>query len=158
MPEYANPDTVQKIEEAREEVDSEKLTGSDKVKARRDLAREDTPDPNRPDLSVKADVTFRGHEFTFTELGESELEAMEYRDIEEGDIEQGTKAAEYIYRLIGKHGVGTDEQYWRQYSMQSVKGEEGLLDLFNKIVEEFNEEVDPEVLEESGNLPEQTKD
>lgn len=166
---FDNPETVKKIEQAREQLDDtpgSALDASDDAdelpdisegqatEARRRVAREEHDDSfedTRPDLQVTTTVEFRGHEFEFTELGARELEATKFHDIDEGDIERGSEAAEYVYKTLGDIGVGTDEAYWRRYSMQSVSGQDGLIDLFNRVITAFNEDIDIEDVEAAGN-------
>lgn len=159
-PPLKNPETKEKIREARDELAGKRaaeappdVSEEEAEEARRTLAREPAPDPDnpRPDLQVTAEVEFRGHPFEFTELGDSELEATKFSDIEEGDVERGTEAAQYVYQTLGRHGVGTDEDYWRQYSMQPVNGEDGVMELFNRLIGAFNEDVDLDEMNAAGN-------
>lgn len=161
---YANPETAEKIKQAREELDSTGTGGSgdgsppdvspgEARAAERELAREDAPDAEnpRPDLRVTETLEFRGHSFAFHELGDQELEAAQFSDIDEGDVEQGSKAGQYVYETLGAAGVDTDEAYWRQYDLQASGDTDGVMDLFNAVVQAFNEDVDVEQLEAAGN-------
>lgn len=167
---YTNPETDQALNEALREIGSgtpvtegddaiPELSPEQEDKARRTVAREDQIDDDfddpRPDLRERATVDFRGYPFEFTELGDSELEAADFADIDEDDIQAGSEAGEYVYRTLGKHGVNTDEDYWRQYSLQGTGDKEGLMDLFTRVIMAFNEDVDPEEVEAAGNLPSQ---
>lgn len=157
---YTNPETDQalneKLAEIQEEQDEESLpdiSPAEAEEARRTLAREDDVDDEnpRPDLRVTTTEEFRGHEFEFTEFGGDELKAAEFSDIDDGDVKRGTEAGEYVYEVLGKHGVNTDEEYWRQYSIQPSKGEDGVIELFAAAMDAFADDVDEEALEAAGN-------
>lgn len=143
--------------DTQQEADQElpNISPGEAADARRTLAQEEAPDPEnpRPDLRVTADVEFRGHTFSFTEIGDAELEAAGFQDIDEDDIEANTEAGEWIYETLGDAGIDTDEEYWRQYSLQPVNGSDGIVQLFGRVVESFNDDIDMDELEAAGNSP-----
>lgn len=158
---YANAETVEQIEQAREEVggsatkDDEdasfpEFSEEEVEEARHTIASEEQPDGELPDLRITETVGFRGHDFEFGELGKSQLEASKFSDMEEGDVERGTEAGEFVYKAVAKASVDADLDYWSQYDLQSPGDTDGVMDLFNRIIQAHND-VDPEELEKAKN-------
>lgn len=153
QPDYQNSETQDDILGALEdsnESDLPQMSASEQTEARHTIASEEQPDGELPDLRVTETVDFRGHDFEFTELGELELEATQFSDVDEDNVEEGSEAAKFAYRVLGESSVDADEAYWRQYSLTAPGDTDGIMDLFTDVVDAFSD-VDPEELEQAGN-------
>lgn len=141
-----NPETKSRLDEARlerqREEKQEEIEETQKAaSARQKLADEEQPDPDAEkeealqDLLETTTVEFRGREFDFAEFGDTIIEAQEFSDL---DAEEGSKAANFVYEVLGKKCVSpeyADEEFWRNFDFGSEDGN-GILNLFNRLVEE----------------------
>lgn len=117
----------------------EAATQRDLAEAQTILANEADPEKTvagGPDLRVTETIEFRGHPFEFAEPGDGMLDAAKFRDVEDGDVERGMDAAEYVYEMLGKVS-DYSEEYWRRYDPQDNHGAEGVMTLFSRIAETF---------------------
>lgn len=137
---YDNPDTKEELDEKRKQLERHDKAQQAEAAAehqgtRSALADEDQPDPSAPDLRETYTVAFRGHDFEFYELGDAALEAAQYQDIDDDDIEQGTEAAQFMYRTLGDKAVtdAIDAAYWRQYDFGDV------MDVFFELIEQASD-------------------
>lgn len=144
---YDNPEVKDELDEKRQRLqqhrEEEKAKqAADAKTSRQMIADEEQPDPNAPDLRETYTVDFRGHDFTFYELGDVAIEAAQYQGADD-DVEEGTKAAHFVYRTLGEKSAdpGVNESYWRQYDFDDV------MDLFFDLIEEASD-VDEDEVEE----------
>lgn len=97
------------------------------------------PEDSLENLLKTEELEFRGVSFTFSEPGDAILEASQYND---ENVEQGTDAAQFVYRTLGKKCMSKDEDFWRNFDL-GQEGGDGVMDLFNRYVEAF-QDIDPE--------------
>jgi hypothetical protein len=148
---YDNPETADKLEAARKELErrdqaEQTQEAATSLETRQEIADEDQPDPgDAPDLRETYTVDFRGHPFDFFELGDSAIEAAKFAQ-EGDDVEAGSQAADFVYETLGEKAVSddVDEAYWRGYDFDDV------IDLFFDLVEESSDidEEDREKIDE----------
>lgn len=147
-PEYDNPETKKKLDEARQELqrreDAEQAEdAAEKLTARKNIADEEQPDPEAPDLRETYTVDFRGHQFDFYELGDTAIKAAQFSQAPDDEVQAGSDAADFVYQTLGEKSVNdaVDERYWRGYDFDDV------MELFFDLVDESTD-LDEEDREE----------
>lgn len=134
----ANPEDRQRLEQKRRELEREERQEQlSKASTRSEIASEEQPS-EAPDLRKTYTVSFRGVDIDFYELGDSQIEAAKFENIDD-EVEQGTKAAEYVYETMAEKSVPewADEAWWRMYDTGAV------MEVFQDLVEEATD-VDEE--------------
>lgn len=147
---YDNPETAQKLEEARKELEQREQaeqveSAASSIETRNEIASEEQPDPNAPDLRETYEIDFRGHAFEFYELGDTAIKAAQFAQGDEDDVEAGSKAADFVYETLGEKAVNDacGESYWRRYDFDDVM--DLFFDLADKasdLDEEQREQID----------------
>jgi hypothetical protein len=134
---YDNPETKQKLDEARKQLERREQAeqaedAADTLETRSEIAAEPQPDPDAPDLRETYTVAFRGHDFEFFELGDSAIKAARFSQAEGDDVEAGSQAADFVYETLGAKSVSdaVDEAYWRRYDFDDI------MDLFFDLADE----------------------
>ena len=154
-PQYENEETAQKLEQARKELErreqaDEAKQAAETYETRQEIADEEQPHEDAPELRETYTVEFRGHPFEFFELGDAAIKAARFsQQAEEGDeedaIEAGSQAADFVYETLGEKSVSdaVDESYWRRYDFDDIMGLFfDLADESTEIDEEEREKID----------------
>lgn len=133
----------EKLRERKRQKQEQQLKKQAKTESGRNLITSEeesgAPEDSLENLLKTEDLEFRGVTFTFSEPGDAILEASKYND---ENVEQGTEAAEFVYRTLGKKCMSKDEEFWRNFDL-GQEGGDGVMDLFNRYVEAF-QDIDPE--------------
>lgn len=140
---------IKSVQEKQESEEQLSLPDAEEVaEARQTLAAEEQPgeDGELPDLRETTTVEFRGHEFEFGELGDRLLKAAQLGQGED-EVKAGTETGEYVYKTLGECGIGTTEEYWRQYNIQGSGDTDGVVSVFEALIEESVGDIDPEQME-----------
>lgn len=137
----------EKLRERRQKKQQQQLEEQATVKTGRDVVTEEAesgaPEDSLENLLKTEEIEFRGVEFTFTEPGDIVIKAQQYSD---GDVDQGSEAAEFVYNTLGKKCLGKDEEFWRNFDL-GEEGGDGVMNLFTRYVEAF-QDIDPEEREQ----------
>lgn len=166
-PNYENPEAKARLDAARREREAAETIGetadaATATSARRDLAAEEQPGRDLPDLTDTFTVPFRGHDFEFREMGDTVLDAItEIQEVQGDDdtsaIVAGSRSADFVYRLLGEKCTHPDagEAYWRQYDISRDDADD-IFDLFDRLTEVAMGE--PDLNEEQQERLEQFRD
>lgn len=155
QPNYENPETKDRLDEAREQWQEQErgedvginaLDALEAATTREALAREEQPgiDTDLPQPDTKTEE-WRGTPLQFDELGDAPVTLSRLRNNPDvGDAE----VHDYIYELLEEkcHNDAADEAYWRQFDIMTGEDEkDGILDLFLRLTGE--EEIPDDVRE-----------
>lgn len=154
QPNYENEETREVIDEELEKQRERKRERSVETdasprelsEAERDVGSEEQPGSDYPQPEVTV-VPWRGDDVEWLELGDTLVKAAE---LEEQDDISDVQMMKFVYKTFAEKSVPSelDEAYWRGFDLRRADDTDGLMDLFDRLVDE-SDSVDEEAREKA---------